>query len=348
MCQLGGNGRVCNSLAHKAMSSSPLFRLEAIEHTKYKTYGSVSINVPVPLKIASLICGLFAISIGFFLLFAEFSDHCLVRGFLNSVPPVVRVYAMQPGVLDECFVAEGDLVQRGERLCQLNRGWSDARLLKKSREWQLLQRRQQALQAAITAKKQDLVRLERLFKQHYITLREVQAKQNELAGLDNQLSQWQIELIRLQQVHTEVIRAPIAGIVTNRLVEVGQRVQSRTTLLSIVPKRFEQVAELFVPASLMRFVACGKKIALRYDAYPYQHYGTVNAVIERVSPAILMAAEEEKPIRLNEPYYKVLAKLMPEHEPMHTYLRGLPQGMTLQAVIPGVRKKLWRWVLERG
>ncbi|WP_026069578.1 hypothetical protein [Legionella tunisiensis] len=51
------------------------------------------------------------------------------------------------------------------------------------------------------------------------------------------------------------------------------------------------------------------KIIIRYDAYPYERFGTYKATIKEISQSIITDDEEEKPILIGEPYYKITAEL---------------------------------------
>jgi membrane fusion protein len=315
------------------MDMTHLFRLEAMEHRKQKQWGGVSINAPLHWQLITILWALFLLSGAVFLVCAEFSEHCVVKGFLNVLPHVARVYPMEPGVVDQYYVTEGEHVKRGDRLLRLSRSAVSRH------ELQLLQQRQDALRIDLLKKNQQLHALTPLLKQHYVSNQVIHTKQDEVAAVKLQLNQLALELARYQRTQAEVVHAPIAGIVSNVLVQVGQQVQAHSLLLSILPEHAEWGAELLVPASLMRFIERGKVISLRIDAYPYQHFGTQAAVIEQVSQLIATDADEDNPIRLDQPYYKIWAKLAHKHT--------LPQGMTLDAMINGSKKTVWRWLLPQ-
>jgi len=323
------------------MPSPSLFRLEALQHHQHKQLGSVSINIPVQIKLLAAMGGLLALSLLMFVARAEFSDHCLVKGFLNVVPHLARVYVMQPGVVDKCYVVEGDEVKLGDRLYRIQRFSVDKNALATQQEWQLLKQKQHLLHTELAEKRQEVNNLMTLFKQHFIAHSEVQTKQDQLMEVSNQLNQLAMELIRYRNTHMEIVRAPIAGRVSNLLVHQGERVQPSSLLLTILPQHAQLVAELLVPPALMRFIVPGKQISLRYDAYPYQHYGTAPAVIDYVSHIISLNRQEQQPLSIGKPYYKVIAKLS---NPLVTDI--IPQGMTFNAVIPGARKTLWWWLFE--
>ena len=83
------------------------------------------------------------------------------------------------------------------------------------------------------------------------------------------------EKARLQLERT-VIRAPVAGVVTSRQVQVGQRIQPGANLMTVVP-----VQEAFVDANFkegqLAKVKAGQKVELVSDLYgdKVKFHGTV-------------------------------------------------------------------------
>lgn len=74
-----------------------------------------------------------------------------------------------------------------------------------------------------------------------------------------------VEQAQLNQERTTV-RAPISGVVAKRQVQVGQRVQAGTTLLSVVPVHLMHVNANFKEVQLPR-VKVGQKVELTSDLY---------------------------------------------------------------------------------
>ena len=85
---------------------------------------------------------------------------------------------------------------------------------------------------------------------------------------------------------------------------------------------------------------------IRYDAFPYARFGGVGAYIDGISQSILTDVEEDKPIRIGEPYYKVTARLEQQFVRVYGQQKHMRHGMTVTAVIVGSRRKLWQWILD--
>jgi membrane fusion protein len=77
---------------------------------------------------------------------------------------------------------------------------------------------------------------------------------------------------------------------------------------SLMVKRegpLQQIARLFVPTRAIGKVRTGQTASIRYDAFPYQKYGTFSGRIENVSNSVILPQEVEKvsPVKLTEPAY---------------------------------------------
>jgi membrane fusion protein (multidrug efflux system) len=83
------------------------------------------------------------------------------------------------------------------------------------------------------------------------------------------------EKARLQLERT-VIRAPVAGVVTGRQVQVGQRIQPGATLMTVVPVQAAFVDANFKEGQLTK-VKPGQKVELVSDLYgdKVEFHGTV-------------------------------------------------------------------------
>ena len=85
---------------------------------------------------------------------------------------------------------------------------------------------------------------------------------------------------------------------------------------------------------------------MRYAAFPYLHYGVGRAKITMIGQSILTDADEQKPLKINSPYYKIIAELDKQNIHIAGNDSPLTQGMLCNAIIYGHKKKLWQWIFE--
>ena len=186
--------------------------------------------------------------------------------------------------------------------------------------------RQQRLALAQAAQ----ARLEALRADHFISSAQVQAKAEDVLGLQAELQalerqraaqrreidaleaqarelplraqvqQGEIErdLAALAQEAAEseargrlVMRAPQDGVVTALTAEPGQSVGPGAALASLVPAPSRLQAQLYAPSSAVGFVRPDQPVLLRYQAYPYQKFGHQLGHVLQVSRTPLQASE---------------------------------------------------------
>lgn len=74
--------------------------------------------------------------------------------------------------------------------------------------------------------------------------------------------------------------------------------------LSVDTKHLQ--AELFVPARSAGLISSGQQVQIRYQAYPYQHYGLQQGIVKTVSNLVLSPKQLPIPVNISEPVYRVI------------------------------------------
>lgn len=143
-----------------------------------------------------------------------------------------------------------------------------------------------------------------------------------------------------------LIRAPQDGTVSALQATAGRTVQPSYPLVAILPKDSELKAELFVPTRAIGFVRENQNVKIRYEAFPYQRYGTFAGSISAVNRVILAPDELPIPVELTEPVYQITATL--ERQAVKGYGEQWPlqAGMLLEADIILEKRSLVDWLLD--
>jgi membrane fusion protein len=126
-----------------------------------------------------------------------------------------------------------------------------------------------------------------------------------LRALREGLANVQQRLVELETRRALVIRAPLSGRIAAMPVYVGADVDAGSLIATIVPDESELHARLFVPTRAIGKVRAGQTVSIRYDAFPYQKYGSFKGRIEDISNSVILPQEAEKisPVTLAEPAY---------------------------------------------
>jgi membrane fusion protein len=366
--------------------SGSLFRPEALEHQRQAWLGDMQLLRPLSLRLLTATVLLVLAAVLAFLWWGEYTRKARVAGVLVPDQGVIRLLPPQEAVVLERHAVEGARVARGDVLFVLSLERSSAAgdtqasvqrslrerersladsaaqqaLLTQAQAAALDQRladmrreRGQRLSEALLHKQRltlagdALARLESLRRDNFISAAQLQAKHEELLGLQAQLQalereaaaheraiaaleaerrelplraqaqqgEIQRERAELAQLAAEseakrrlVVQAPADGVVSAVLAQPGQTVTPTAALASLVPADSQLQAHLYAPSSAVGFVRPDQTVLLRYQAYAYQKFGHQRGRVLQVSRTPLSAADQS-----------ALAGAQPQaaHEPLY-------------------------------
>jgi len=174
-----------------------------------------------------------------------------------------------------------------------------------------------------------------------------QESANNMDQLRLKLSDLSQQIARLRGNRAHVVMASVDGRVSNINLQTGQRVRFDSPLLSLLPADSQLVAHLLVPVRAAGFLQPGQQLLIRYDAFPYQKFGTQPGRITAVAASASLPDESlHVPFKFSEPVYRVSA--LPATTHISAYGRDFPlkAGMTLSADVQLERRSLLQWLLE--
>ncbi|MDI4654648.1 MULTISPECIES: HlyD family efflux transporter periplasmic adaptor subunit [Pseudoalteromonas] len=160
------------------------------------------------------------------------------------------------------------------------------------------------------------------------------------------LNEKSLMLSRSKQRKLTEILSPIDGKVSGVLAKKGYLVESKKGLMSIIPAKSELIAELFVPTSAIGFIEQGQSITLRYQAFPYEKFGSYKGSIIEVSNVVILPTERQASNVISTPFYRVKARL--EGQFVSAYGKAFPlrSDMQLDADIVIEERSLLRWLFD--
>jgi membrane fusion protein len=200
-------------------------------------------------------------------------------------------------------------------------------------------------------------RLHELERSHTALQRELTTLQRELAaaelGASKRVSELDRQVLSLQQELTEsesrrvlVITAPADGVVTAIMGERGITANPQAPLLAILPRDAQLQARLLVPSRAIGSITAGDTVRVRYQAFPYQRYGSFAGVVTEISKTLLTPSELEGPVTASEPVYRVTVALERQRVDAGNVSLPLQAGMQLDADVLLARRRLIQWVFD--
>jgi len=158
-------------------------------------------------------------------------------------------------------------------------------------------------------------------------------------------SSLQHQRLLLKRRSSYKILAPISGAITALESYEGQQVHPQLPQLAIIPKQ-ELVAKLRIPGRAAAFVKRGQRINIRYDAFPYQHFGVTHAILTEVATASLDSSEDGRSANYAGSSYLATAQLESQFVSNGTDNLLLQSGMKLSADLPIESRSLAAWIME--
>lgn len=170
--------------------------------------------------------------------------------------------------------------------------------------------------------------------------------QAQVEQLKRQASELQQGLVQEEAKRESLIRAPVAGVVTNIAVARGESVAPDAPLATLVPKGGGLHAELLVPTRAIGFIKPGDAVVLRYEAFPFQRFGQYRGTVARVSRTVWAPGERLGAMAVKEPVYRVDVKLETQDVAAGGERFPLRAGMLLSADILLEKRSVLEWVFE--
>lgn len=164
--------------------------------------------------------------------------------------------------------------------------------------------------------------------------------------LERQLADIDQRIADAGAASSEVLVAPIDGVVSSSNGQVGQHVGAGETLVSVTPSGATLRATLLVPTRVSGFVETARKVTLRYDAFPYQKYGSVSGTVVSIDRLALTPGERRFPVEFREPVHMVTVVLDQQEIQNGSAKVALQPGMTLRGDISQETKRLGHWLVD--
>lgn len=195
----------------------------------------------------------------------------------GSLAPLSQatVKAKASGQVEQTTVQEGMIVAAGQVLARLDAGDLHARMAQQ-------QAALDEAQAKLKLASKNEANNQTLLKQNYISQTAYDNTHNsvELARASVKSAAAMVEIARIALADT-VIRAPLAGVVSKRHVQAGEKLSPDMPVYTIV-NLSEMVLEAQVPASEIPRIKVGQDVQFKVDGFQQRSFG---GKVARINPA---------------------------------------------------------------
>lgn len=171
-----------------------------------------------------------------------------------------------------------------------------------------------------------------------------------LKNIDSQLEEMARHKFESLYQSDSQVRSPIKGIVTSILAKEGHSVSNGQPLLIIIPESTNTFVELYASSRNIGFMKIGQRVRLRFDAFPYEKFGTQLGMIDSISKSAVAPEmiDNHRLIKNNiiEGLYQVRVKLAKPTITIYGREEPLIPGMTAIADVELDTRNIYEWILE--
>jgi len=207
-------------------------------------------------------------------------------------------------------------------------------------------------QVRLSATQKDLTSLRRMRSDL------IAEKQDRLTAFDRELAELQRsqalttqELVSTETKRRFEVRAPVTGIATGVVAEIGQAADGAAILVSIIPENAQLEARLLVPSSAVGFLTVGSRARLRYAAFPYQRYGMQFGSIASISRSAIMVKDvaeysTARSFAASDLVYQVNLKIDSQSLEFDGTSHELRSGMAFDADVMLDERRIYQWLFD--
>jgi membrane fusion protein (multidrug efflux system) len=191
----------------------------------------------------------------------EISSYLLYNSTLET-EQMADVYSRIPGLVEEIYVEEGKRVSRDQPLLQIEQ------------EEYILEEEKARL--SFDTQKSEFERFQALKDKNLISVEEFETARLSLRQAELQWKQAQLNL------SYTTVRSPINGVIGERTVKIGDRIQTSTKLF-VVANPEDKVVKVFVPQDELPRCYLNQKAVITTDVRPDQQF---TGWVKRISPIV--------------------------------------------------------------
>ncbi len=144
----------------------------------------------------------------------------------------------------------------------------------------------------------------------------------------------------LQRADNVVLTAPVAGEVSDIAAEPGKYAMPNTSLVTVVPRGGAMEVWLYAPSQSIGFSQAGQRVRLRFDAFPYQKYGSGRGTVTEISRVAVDPGSIDPALGIKDAAFRVRVRIDAIGQGKAS-AAGVRPGMTVSGDLMLERRPLW-------
>lgn len=158
-------------------------------------------------------------------------------------------------------------------------------------------------------------------------------------------SEAQIERDRIMTNNEKglAVLAPQSGQVSALNLHVGDSVDERSSIMTVIAANGAMYAEIHVPGNAIGFIEKGDKVRLALEAYPFDRFGTLNGEIRNISAAPQSVTSANK---VDHSFYVATASIDREYIKAYGRKQRILPGMAFTVRIVVDHRSLIQWLFD--
>ena len=177
-----------------------------------------------------------------------------------------------------------------------------------------------------------------------------------VAEISRTISNAQSDLVKVRQETEWSVVSPDDGIVSSIAASDNQAVDPNSAVLVITPAHRELQIRSFAPSRSVGQLKVGQHVKLKFDAFPYQRFGSFVGTIKQIAGAPVLLKELPQgarvgDARLDNPeegptLYPIIISISSEDLVSHSQKITLQPGFQLAAEVELETRRIYEWIFE--
>ncbi|MGB0454008.1 MAG: HlyD family efflux transporter periplasmic adaptor subunit [Bacteriovoracaceae bacterium] len=305
------------------------------KESRYLSRSSLLKEGVSPLIPRAIIIGSSCILLGFIVwsIITKIEEVAITTGSIIPIDQISKIQHIDGGEIKKIHVKEGDKVKIGSPLITFD----DQKILSLLEQTKL---QNNNLKLKLSTLVEQINVKEKLFKSglhsrmSYLDLKiRVTDLKGQVLENDEVIKRYESQLGRL------TLFSKIDGHVHNLSISnSGEVVAAGDTIMEIVPKKRELVAEIRISPDDIGHVYVDQEVTLKFNTYDFAQYGGKRATLKEISPTTLLDIQ-------SRPYYKGTVQFIGNYLDEKKKLPIIP-GMTLIGEVKTGQKSLFQYLVK--